>query len=149
MSQPTEIDFALIEMGDGASPTEVFTVLCGIQDVNVNNTANTSDRATYDCAKPAQPGTRRVLVNYNQLDITGNGLSNVATAAQLMAAVGKTKNYHVKCYARDGSDTGVLLSTYSGPFVLTANNITTTAAGRAAGSITLASNGTWTLALPS
>lgn len=145
MSLPTEIDFAIVKMGDGAG-SEVFTAICGIQDVNINDTAATSDHFPRDCAKPGEVPSRRVKTNSRQLDITGKGLSNTAQIALVKAAVAKSKNYKIECYADDGTDAGSLLGTYSGAFVLTANNISVPRDAPASLDLSLASNGAWTYA---
>ena len=143
MSVPTEFDFAIIKMGDGAG-SEVFSAICGMQDVRINNTASTSDRFVRDCAKPGEVPKRYTQTNGIQWDITGSGLSNATQVATLMAAIGKKKNYKVECYDDDGTDTGALIGTYAGSLTLTANNINLTREGQATAEVTLASNGTIT-----
>ena len=145
MSLPTEADFALIKMGDGAA-TEVFTTICGIQDVTVNQTVNTTDRFVRDCAKPGEVPNRKTKVNGKQLDISGSGLSNVDTIATLNAALGVVTNYKIELYADDGTDAGDLLGTYSGAFRMTSNNLSVPREGEASGDINLASDGAWTYA---
>lgn len=143
MSLPTEADFALIKMGDGAGP-EVFTLICGIQDVTINQSANTTDRYVRDCATPAAVPFRKTKVNGKQLDISGTGLSNVDTIDSLNDALGALKNYKVELYGEDGTDTGELLGTYSGQFRMTSNNLSVPREGEASGDLNLASNGAWT-----
>jgi hypothetical protein len=140
MSLPTEFDFALIKMGDGEGP-ETFTLICGIQSAQVNQVANTSDHFVPDCTKPGAVPYRRVKTNGKQMDVTGSGLSNADTIADFINALGLSKNYKIEGYRRDGSDAGELLGTYSGPFVMTANNLNI--AAEATGEITLASDGEW------
>lgn len=144
MSVPTEFDWLLVKMGDGATPTEVFTLICGIQDVNVNMTVNTSDRAPRDCTKPGEIPSRKTRAASKQLDITGSGLSNAAGVAPLIAALGKVKNYKIEGYQEDGTDTGVLIGTFSGAFRMTAANMSSTRDGDSAAEITLANHGLWT-----
>lgn len=146
MSIPNEADFALIKMGDGATPTEVFTAICGIEDVTVNETANTSDRFRRDCAKPGKPAVRKVKTTGTQVDITGSGGVDKANVATLRAALGISKNYKVELYKADGTDAGVLYGTYTGAFVLTSSGITLAASGDSNGDFNLASDGTVTWA---
>jgi len=141
MSLPTEFDFALVKMGDGASP-EVFTQICGIEAAQVNITANTSDHFARDCAKPGAVAFRRVKTDGRQMDVSGTGLSNADTVADFIGAIGLSKNYKIEGYRRDGSDTGELLGTFSGPFVMTAFNLSIT--GSATGEVNLASDGEYT-----
>ena len=139
MSIPTEFDFALVKVGDGATPTEGFTAICGIENAVINMTVSTDDHFVRDCAAPGKVPQRRVKVNGKQTDITGSGLSNADTIEDLIDALGFSKNYKVEGYRRDGTDAGELLGTYSGPFVMTANNLSITS--QATGEITLASDG--------
>jgi hypothetical protein len=143
MSAPTEIEFALVKVGDGAQPTENFTVLCGLRDVTVNRTVNTTDRTTYDCDKPNAPGIRKVRVNGKQMDITGSGLTNAAQIPLVEATLGRHKNYEIDCYADDGTDAGELLGQYKANFVMTAANMNLTKEGAGSAETTLASDGEW------
>jgi hypothetical protein len=143
MSTPTEVDFALIKLGDGASP-EVFTTICGITDVTINEAAQTNDRYVRDCTKPGEVPLRKVKVNGKALDISGTGLSNADTVSDLMGAIGKHRNYKVETYADDGTDAGSLLGTYAGTFVMTTNNLSAPRDAAASGQINLANDGTYT-----
>ena len=145
MSVPNEADFALIKIGDGGE-TEEFVAICSIEDVSVNETANTTDRARRDCAKPGRPAVRRVRTISTQVDVTGSGGIDKAQIATLRNAIGISKNYKVEMYQYDGTDAGALFGTYAGPFVLTSNNLSVSANGDGAGELNLASDGvvTWT-----
>lgn len=143
MSEPTEIDFVLIKIGDGATPTEVFTVICGIQDATINETVSSSDRFVRDCAKPGAVPFRKTKVSGQQLDVTGSGLTNADMIPTLRAALGELKHYRVEAYQEDDTDAGTLLGTYSGTFRLTASNMNTPREGDASAEITLASHGEW------
>ncbi|MES2903767.1 MAG: hypothetical protein V4696_06235 [Pseudomonadota bacterium] len=148
MSVPNEADFALIKMGDGATPTEVFTAICGIEGVSINETANTNDRFRRDCAKPGIPGVRKVRVVGKQLDVSGTGAVDKANIASFRSALGVSKNYKVELYKADGTDAGVLYGTYAGAFVLTTSNMSLDPNADTTGEINLASDGTitWTAA---
>jgi hypothetical protein len=141
MSLPTEFDFALVKMGDGASP-EVFTQICGIEAAQVNITASTSDHFARDCAKPGAVPYRRVKTQGRQMDVTGSGLSNAETVQDFLDAIGLSKNFLIEGYRRDGTDGGELLGTFSGPYVMTAFNLNI--ATEASGEVVLASDGAWT-----
>jgi hypothetical protein len=143
MSLPTEVDFALIKLGDGAQP-EVFTAICGVTDVTINEAAQINDRYVRDCTKPGEVPVRKVKVNGKSLEISGTGLSNADTVADLMGAIGKHKNYKVETYADDGTDAGSLLGTYAGTFVMTANNLSAPRDSAASGQINLANDGAYT-----
>jgi hypothetical protein len=141
MSIPTEFDFALVKKGDGGSP-ENFTTICGIESAQVNITASTSDHFVRDCAKPGVVPYRRVKTNGKQMDVTGSGLSNADTVQDYIDAIGLSGNYQIEGYRRDGTDTGELLGTFEGPYVMTAFNLNI--AAEASGETTLASDGIWT-----
>lgn len=144
MSLPVEADFAIIKAGDGATPTEVFTIVCGMQDVSINFTANTTDRFVRDCAKPGEVPNRKVKVNGRQLDVTGSGLIDKTQITAFQAWLGNKKNSKVELYQDDGTDNGTLLGTVAGNFMMTANNLSVPREGASAAEITLASNGAWT-----
>lgn len=143
MSLPTEFDFAVLKIGDGAAP-EVFTIACGLRDGTVNAVANTSDRYVRDCAKPGEVPNRKVKTTGKQLDVTATGLTDKAQTTVFMAALGKVKNYKLEVLADDGSDAGVLLGTYAGAFVMTAANVAVPRDGESTAEVTLASHGAWT-----
>ena len=144
MSVPTEFDWILVKVGDGATPTEAFTLICGVQDVSVNATVATSDRAARDCSKPGEIPYRKTRATSKQLDVSGSGLTNAGGVSLLEEVLGVVRNYRIEGYAEDGTDAGTLLGTYSGPFRMTASNMSSTRDGDSAAEITLASHGAWT-----
>jgi hypothetical protein len=143
MSVPTEFDFALIKIGDGADP-EVFTMICGMQDVTANQAVQSSDRFVRDCAKPGEVPYRKTRATGKQLDITGSGLSNADTIEDLNDALGVVKNYKIEGYADDGTDAGLLLGTFSGAFRMTSSNLNLPREGDSSSEVNLASHGAWT-----
>lgn len=143
MSVPQEADFALVKRGNGASP-EVFAVLCGIQDVSITRTANTSDRFVRDCAKPGQVPFRKVKTSGKQMDISAAGLIDVPSLETFEDALGVSENYKIELYADDGTDAGSLLGTISGPFVPTTANTNVPRESAGASEFNLASDGEWT-----
>lgn len=147
MSYPTEIDAAVIRIGNGASP-EVFEIACGIEAVTVNETANTSDRFRRDCAKPGAIPRRGVKVNGIQWDITGSGVANADMLTKLKAALGQHKNYEIDAIAYNGTDAGDLLGTFVGQGVMTAKNLNLQTNGDSTMEITIAGENdlVWTAA---
>lgn len=144
MSLPTEADFALVKMGDGATPTEVFTTLCGLGNVSIGRSANTTDRFRRDCAKPGEVPYRRTRANGKQLDVTSNGAINVPDIDTFEDALGISKNYKIELYKRDGTDTGELLTTLAGPFMMSVANMNLDENGEGGAEVTLLSDGIWT-----
>lgn len=136
MSTPIEYDFAQIKIGNGADP-EVFTVVCDMTQVNVNEGAETSTKYRRDCAKPGAPAKRRSRVTGTFWDITGTGLVNNPQNATMRAAVGVRKNYEVDVFRDDGTDAGELLGTYSGEAIMTARNLSMDREGDSGQEITL------------
>lgn len=143
MSVPNEADFAIIKIGDGGG-TETFAIACGLQDVNINMVANTSDRFVRDCTKPGEIPNRKVKTTGKQLDVTGSGLIDKAQIAIYLAALGIAKNYKVELYKDDGTDTGTLLGTIASAFAMTASNQSIPREGNGTAEVTLASHGAWT-----
>jgi hypothetical protein len=122
MSRPVEYDFALIKYSNMA-PTPVFTALCGVVDVTVNQVVETSSRRIRDCATPNVPGTQKVKILGTSWTATSTGLTNATIEAAVRANLyAKKVNYKIEYYADDGTPGGDLLGTDSGLAILTANN---------------------------
>jgi hypothetical protein len=143
MSLPTEADFAIIKAGDGDDP-EVFTTICGLQNVSINQVANTTDRFVRDCTKPGEVPYRKTKSTGRQLDVTGDGLTDKAQITAFVAALGKVGNYKVELYQDDGTDAGDLIGTFSAAFNMTAANLNIQRDGDSSAEVNLASHGAWT-----
>lgn len=143
MSLPTEADFALVKMGDGADP-EVFTTVCGMTGVTINQSAQSSDRYVRDCAKPGEVPIRKQRITGKALDVSGSGLTNVDEIDRLNTALGAPKNYEIELYEEDGTDTGNLLGTLAYTSKMTAFNMSIPREGDATAEINLPSHGVWT-----
>lgn len=122
MSYPTEVDAAIIYIVTGGG-TPVRTVICGIENVAINRTVGTSDRFRTDCAKPGVIPTRSVKINNRQWDVTGGGVSNADQIDALYDALGTRQNFAIDLIQYDGTDTGDVLGTLTGPGVMTAANL--------------------------
>ncbi|RSV15684.1 hypothetical protein CA235_07480 [Sphingomonas sp. ABOLF] len=122
MSYPTEIDAAIIYSVSDAQPP-VRTIMCGIENVTINETANTRDRVRGDCAKPGKPRTRSVVVISTQWDVTGSGVSNADRIPAVKALLGVHSRFEIDAIRYDGTDAGELLGTFAGSGVLTAHNL--------------------------
>lgn len=142
MSDPTTFEFAQIKIGDGGGP-ETFTVVCGLQNVTINETASTNDRFVRDCTAPATPPKRKVTVSGVQWDVTGGGVANTDQFVALKALLGKLNNYEI--VGLDISDpatpAGTAIGTFAGSAVMTAKNISTSENDLASMEITLAGEG--------
>lgn len=122
MSFPKEPDFAVIKVGNGAVPIETFTILCGMDQVSINQTVNTTDRFRRDCAKPGATGKRAIRVTGAQWDITGSGVANLDMVDLFQNSLGIRKNYRIEFGLRDGTDAGQIIGYYQGPAIMTAFN---------------------------
>jgi hypothetical protein len=144
MSLPTEADFAVIKVGNGATPTEVFAAVCGIENVSANKVANANDRYRRDCTKLGQPAIRKNRVIGKSLTVTGSGAMNIANFEQFDELLGVPNNYQIEFRQADGTDGGVLLGTYGGSYVMVADNVSTDINGESSGELTLNNEGPWT-----
>lgn len=144
MSIPNEPDFALIKKGDGATPTEVFTALCGLENVSINSVAQTAERNRRDCATPGLPGVRKLRTTGKSQTITGSGAVNKDSIAIFNTALGVVGNYKIELYKNDGTGAGVLMGTFAAAYMLTSANASVDPNGDSAGEITLESDGLWT-----
>jgi hypothetical protein len=139
-------DKARIKMGDGAV-TEVFELVCGIEEVSVSYAAQTQEQYRRDdCDAPFSVAVRTIKATGSAVDVSGNGLIDKPFVAKIIAALGKSKNYRIEIYKDNGTPAGLLDGTFSGPFLLDANNMTFTEESQATAEITLKSNGAivWT-----
>lgn len=143
MSFPTEVDFALVKIGDGEA-SEAFAIACGIENVQINATANTASRFKRDCAKPGSVPVRSTKTTGKQLDITADGVTDVPHIDIFQDLLGVKNNYKIECYADDDTDTGELLGTFAGEFIMTTSNINAPRNDASAAEIALENNGPWT-----
>jgi len=146
MSYPTEIDAAIIYAVPAEGGERV--ILCGIENVTVNETANTSDRFRTECDKPGKIPTRSIRVTGLQWDITGSGVSNADQLTALKGMLGLRRDYEIDAIQYDGTDEGKLLGTFTGTGVMTAKNLNLQRSGDSGSEVTIAGEGdlTWTAA---
>lgn len=143
MSLPTEFDFAVLKIGDGAA-TEVFVISCGKQDVTLNFAANSTDRFVRDCAKPGEVPFRKTKVTGKQMDVTASGLTDVTAFGTEVALIGTRHNVKIELYADDSTDAGDLLGTIASNMLISSLQIGAPREGDSSAEIVLASHGTWT-----
>jgi Phage tail tube protein len=120
-------------IGNGATPTELFTRLCGLTSRNFNQTVNTNDFVLPLCGATGLP-QRHVFPVSEQNEISGDAFFYKAEQTTLHAAKGVVKNYQ---FVIDNV-------TYQGAAMLTAINITGTDGEKATASVTFQSHGAWT-----
>lgn len=124
MAQPDIIrgTYFVLGMGDGATPTETFTALCGINTRSLAYQANTNDQFTRDCADPENVPIRRAIVTGEQWDLTGEGTLNRSQLATIEAAKGLPKNYRL--WYTEPADNEVYQGYWQGQYILTGITVT-------------------------
>lgn len=148
MSEPNSADFALIKIQTADGPPAVLTLVCGIEGVTINRTAQTNETYRRDCAKPNRPGTRKLRVTGSSWSISGTGSDNIDLEEEMTDAFGVRKTYAIELYRDDGTDAGDLMGTYGGTALMTTRNQTYSQDASGTAEITLEGEGalTWTAA---
>lgn len=122
MSYPNEIDAIILKLGDGAS-SEVFTTLCGVENVTVAESAEINRRPRRDCDKPGKLPVSTVRVTSTSWTISGSGVTNVPQIATMRAVIGQHRNYQAVAIRYDGTDNGEVLGTFAGRAVMSSRSI--------------------------
>lgn len=75
MARPTTLKGSkvIILLGDGATPTEVFTAPCALTTKSINFSATTNDQNVPDCDDPDAPTVTERVVAALSAAVTGNG----------------------------------------------------------------------------
>ncbi|WP_313437288.1 phage tail tube protein [Novosphingobium sp.] len=148
MSEPNSADFALIKIQTAAGPPAVLALLCGIEGVTINRTAQTNETYRRDCAKPNRPGGRKLRVTGSSWSISGTGSDNIDLETEMTDAFGVRKTYAIELYRDDGTDGGDLIGTYGGTALMTTRNQSYSQDSAGTAEITLEGEGalTWTAA---
>ncbi len=148
MSEPNSADFALIKIQTADGPPAVLTLVCGIEGVTINRTAQTNETYRRDCAKPNRPGTRKLRVTGSSWSISGTGSDNIDLEEEMSDAFGVRKTYAIELYRDDGTDGGDLMGTYGGTALMTTRNQSYSQDSAGTAEITLEGEGalTWTAA---
>lgn len=143
MAQPDIIrgTYFVLAMGNGETPTETFTGLCGISTRTFTQQANTNDQFTRDCAEPENVPVRRLIVTGKQWSLSGEGSLNRSQLEDIQAAWGAIKNY--RFYYTEPADDEVFRGYWEGAAILT--NITITGGDEEFATISLQieSDGEW------
>jgi len=148
VSEPNSADFALIKIQTAAGPPAVLALLCGIEGVTINRTAQTNETYRRDCAKPNRPGGRKLRVTGSSWSISGTGSDNIDLETEMTDAFGVRKTYAIELYRDDGTDGGDLIGTYGGTALMTTRNQSYSQDSAGTAEITLEGEGalTWTAA---
>lgn len=144
MAQPDIIrgTYFVLAMGNGATPTEVFTALCGITTRTFTSQVNTNDVFTRDCDDPEDIPIRRLIATGRQWSLSGEGQLNRANLDDIIAAEGVTKNY--RFYYTEPADDEVFRGYWQGPSKLVNITIGASDDDFATISLDIQSDGEWT-----
>jgi len=122
MSLPNSADFALVSIQTAVGPPAVYKLLCGIEGVTINRTAQTNETYRRDCATPNRPGQRKLRVTGSSWSISGTGSDNIDLETDYSDAFGVRKIYEVELFKDDGTDAGESMGTYVGTALMTTRN---------------------------
>lgn len=143
MAQPDIIrgTYFVLAMGDGQSPTETFTALCGISTRTFTDQINTNDQFTRDCADPEDAPIRHLIRTGRQWSLSGEGSLNRDQLDTMIAAQGVTKNY--RFYYTEPADDEVFRGYWQGPAMLVNTTVNGNDDNFATISLQIESDGEW------
>jgi predicted secreted protein len=144
MAQPDIIrgTYFSLMLGNGATPTEVFTALCGFTTRNFTDQVNTNDVFTRDCADPEDIPIRRLIPTGRQWDLTGEGQLNRSNL-EAMQAAHDAQAHNWRFLFTEPTNDWIFQGFYAGPAIITSLQITAADDDFATVSLTLASDGQW------
>ena len=124
-----------IEVGDGATPTEAFTFLCGLTSKGLDMSSDVVTQEVPDCSDEDLPSWQEKDVKSISASLSGSGMWT-AEAHEIMFQwwfTGAKKNVKVTWVKAASGDVGVL----TGPCVLTKLGETVDKGGRLSADISL------------
>lgn len=139
MTYPTTVKGTKValQLGDGASPTEAFTTVCGITTKGLQRTRAVNDAVVWDCNDPdAAPITERDMAA-GDWSISGSGQAVVAELDRIEDAYETPANWRIVFF---GAGTTIVRS-YTGNAIMTDLNLGAVNGEKATISITLSGNG--------
>jgi predicted secreted protein len=119
MAQPKILrgTYFVIMKGDGATPTEAFTALCGLKTRTFRGQINTNDIFTRDCADPEDVPVRNIIATGKQWTLSGEGDLDRNNIDSLQASRGVVGHYRFLWTEPD--DDPVYQGYWGGSFMLT------------------------------
>lgn len=151
MAVPTTLRFgqAVIQVGGGETPTEIFTAPCGFESISWVINTETSNNNLPDCAAPDDPTWTINDIISKQAVVSGEGFFDATSWKniwQLWALNGTTKNVRFQINLTSANGGGY----YQAPGILTTFEINAERGGRARVNIAITLQGkpTWTAATP-
>jgi hypothetical protein len=144
MAQPKILrgTYFSLMLGDGATPTETFTALCGITTRNFTHQHNSNDVNTRDCADPENVPVRNLIITSEQWDLTGEGVMNRSNLEAIQAA-DDGQPHHWRYLFTEPTDDEVYQGYYSGSGIITNLQVNSADENFATLSLTIASDGPW------
>lgn len=140
MAQPDIIrgTYFVLAKGNGATPTEVFTALCGFKTRTFRGQVNTNDVFTRDCDDPENVPIRRIIATGKQWTITGEGELNRSNIDDVQSGLNVIDNW--RFLWTEPEDDEVFQGYWQGAFMLVNFEITGGDENFATVSITLESD---------
>lgn len=141
MAQPDILKgtFFSLMLGNGATPTEVFTALCGFTTRTFRGQINTNDQFTRDCADPENVPVRRITATGEQWSLSGEGVVNRANLETIEAELGDISNWRFAF--TEPADDEIFQGYWAGAFMMTSLEITASDENYATLNITMESDG--------
>jgi predicted secreted protein len=98
MAQPVTFNGSklYIQIGDGATPTEVFTAPCGLTSRGITFTKDTNDTTVPDCDDPDLPAWTERSVSALSWEATGSGVLAAAALPTWWDAFNSTESVNVR-----------------------------------------------------
>src|SRR5689334_14787154 len=84
-----------LQIGDGATPTEGFTTVCGITTKGLQRTTQTGDTIVWDCGDPDAPPTIERDQLSQDWSISGSGQAVLAHLDDIEAAYDTAQNWRI------------------------------------------------------
>ncbi|AIT81596.1 phage tail tube protein [Novosphingobium pentaromativorans] len=142
MTYPTTIkgQRVLLQLGDGATPTEAFTTVCGITTKGLQRTRQTQDTVLWDCTDPeASPITEREILA-GDWTMNGSGQAVLSVLDDLEAAYDAASNWKLNFV----DSSGTTVRSYTGNAIMTDLTLGAVNGDKCSISITLSGNGVLT-----
>ena len=138
MAQPVTSTFKnfAVHVGDGGTPTETFSLLCGLTSKGLSITNNTNTTPVPDCADEDLPAYEEPAIVSQSFGVTGAGVFTVDFQKEMLdwAGNGALKNIRVYPGASASGD----VNYYAGPAYLTQLDITGERGGKVQAAMTIA-----------
>lgn len=130
----------IVQMGDGATPTEVFTTICGITEKGLEQTASTSEETIWDCADQDAPPKVVRDVQSTDWSISASGQVDSSGLAALDTAFTAAVERNFRFVFKD-----TVINKYKqGPGIITSFSVTGTNGEKAKVSLTITGAGALT-----